>query len=161
MTPPFDREPSAVERMLHDRMPQTPPPALRSRVLTAVEEVLRDDRTKKVPATKSGKAAQQHPPEYADLVAGTFLIGVLLATALSLLFVAMLSSAAASRRIGDTTERPLLSFAQRAEAAGITLDVMPPPAVQVVGGLQYDTPIPRHRNTLHVLDTRSFLQGDL
>jgi len=157
MTSPFDREPSAVERMLHDRTRQAPPPALRSRVLTAVEEVLRDDRTKKVPATKSGKAAQQHPPEYADLVAGTFLMSM----ALSLLFVAMLSSAAASRRIGGPTERPLLSFAQRAEAAGITLDVMPPPAVQMAGGLPYDTLIPRHRNTLHVLDTRSFLQGDL
>jgi hypothetical protein len=153
MTSPFDREPSAIERMLHDRTPQTPPPALRSRVLAAVDAVL----PKKVPATKSGKAAQRHPPEYADLVAGTFLMGI----ALSLLFVAMLSSAAASRRIGGTTERPLLSFAQRAEAAGITLDVMPPPAVQVAGGLPYDTLIPRHRDTLHVLDTRSFLQGDL
>jgi hypothetical protein len=156
MTSPFDPELSAVERMLNDRTRQAPPPALRSRVLTAVEEVLRDDRTKKVPATKSGKAAQRHPPEYADLVAGTFLM----ATALSLLFVAMLSSAAASRRIGDTTERPLLSFAQRAEAAGITLDVMPPPAVQVASDLPRDTAIPRHRKALHVLDTRSFLQGD-
>ena len=152
MTSPFDREPSAVERMLHDRTRQTPPATLRPRVLASVDDVL----PKKVPATKSGKAAQRHPPEYADLVAGTFLMGM----ALSLLFVAMLSSTA-SGRIGDTTERPLLSFAQRAEAAGITLDVMPPPAVQVAGGLPYDTLIPRHRNTLHVLDTRSFLQGDL
>lgn len=82
-------------------------------------------------------------------------------TALSLLIIVMLASEVASRRIGGTTERPLLSFAQRAKAAGITLDVMPPPAVQVAGGLPYDTLIPRHRNTLHVLDTRSFLQGDL
>ena len=149
----FERDTSAIERLLHDRTLQTPPPALRTRVLTAVDAVL----PKMVPGTKCGQAAQPHPPEYADLVAGTFLMG----TALPLLFVAMLSSAAASRRIGDTTERPLLSFAQRAEAAGITLDVMPPPAVQVAGGLPYDTPIPRHRNTLHVLDTRSFLQGDL
>ena len=157
MTSRLDREPSAVERMLHDRTLQTPPPELRTRVLAAVDAVL----PKKVPATKSGKAAQRHPPEYADLVAGTFLIGVLLATALSLLFVAMLSSAAASRRIGGPTEWPLLSFAQRAEAAGITLDVMPPPAVQMASGLPYDTLIPRHRNTPHVLDTRSLLQGDL
>jgi hypothetical protein len=153
MTSPFDPELSAVERMLHDRTRQAPPPALRSRVLAGIDNVL----PKMVPATKSGKVAQQHRPEYADLVAGTFL----LATALSLLFISMLSSAAASRRIGGTTERPLLSFAQRAEAAGITLDVMPLPAVQVAGGLPYDTLIPRHRNTLHVLDTRSFLQGDL
>jgi hypothetical protein len=88
-------------------------------------------------------------------------VGVLLATALSLLFVAMLSSAAASRRIGVTTDQPLLSFAQRAEAAGITLDVIPPSTVQLAGGLPRDTAVPRHRDTLHVLDTRSFLQGDL
>ena len=157
MTSPFDREASAVERMLHDRTRQAPPPALRSRVLTAVEEVLHDDRTKKVPATKSGKAAQQHPPEYTDLVAGTFLMGM----ALSLLFVAMLLSEVASRRIGGTTERPLLSFAQRAEAAGITLDVMPSSAVQVASGLPRDTAIPRHGEPFHVLDTRSFLQGNL
>jgi hypothetical protein len=147
MTSPFDREQSAVERMLHDHTRQAPPPALRSQVLTAVEEALHDDR----------------PMRRAEPAGGSewLPVGILLATALSLLFVAMLSSAAASRRIGDTTERPLLSVAQRAEAAGITLDVMPTPAVQVAGGLPRDTAIPRHRNTLHVLDTRSFLQGDL
>ena len=153
MTSPFDPKLSAVERMLTDRTLQPPPPALRSRVLTAVDAVL----PKKVPATKSGKAAQPHPPEYADLVAGTFLMG----TALLLLIIAMLSSEAASRRIGGTNERPLLSFAQRAEAAGITLDVIPPSAVQLASGLPYDTEIPRHNDTLHVLNTRSFLQGDL
>ena len=153
MTSPFDPKLSAVERMLTDRTLQPPPPALRSRVLTAVDAVL----PKTVPATKSGKAAQPHPPEYADLVAGTFLMG----TALLLLIIAMLSSEAASRRIGGTNERPLLSFAQRAEAAGITLDVIPPSAVQLASGLPYDTEIPRHNDTLHVLNTRSFLQGDL
>jgi hypothetical protein len=151
MNTPFDPETSAVEKMLHDRTRQTLSPALRSRVLTAVDAVL----PKKVPATKYGQAAQRHPPEYADLVAGTFLL------ALSLLIIATLSSDAASRRIGDTTEQPLLSFAQRAEAAGITLDVMPPSTVQLAGGLPHDTAIPRHRETFRVLDTRSFLQGDL
>jgi hypothetical protein len=33
--------------------------------------------------------------------------------------------------------------------------------VQLAGGLPRDTAVPRHRDTLHVLDTRSFLQGDL
>lgn len=33
--------------------------------------------------------------------------------------------------------------------------------VRLPGGLPYDTAIPRHRDTLHVLDTRDFLQGDL
>jgi len=84
-----------------------------------------------------------------------------MATALSLMILATLSSDADTRRIGGTTDRPLLSFAQRAEAAGITLDVMPPATVQLAGGLPHDTAIPRHRDTFHVLDTRSFLQGDL
>jgi hypothetical protein len=149
----FDRDMSAIERMLADRTLQPPPPALRTRVLTAVDNVL----PKKVPGTKYGQAAQPHPPEYADLVPGTVLMG----TALSFLIIAILSSEAASRHIGDTTERPLLSFAKRAEAAGITLDVMPPSTVQLAGGLPYDTAVPQHRDTLHVLDTRSFLQGDL
>ncbi len=153
MTSPFDPELSAVERMLHNRARQSPPPTLRPRVLAAVDAVL----PKTVPATKYGQAAQPHPPEYADLVAGTFLMG----TALSLLIIAMLSSEVASRRIGGTTERPLLSFAQRAEAAGIALDVIPSSAVQVASGLPRDTDIPRHRDPFHVLDTRSFLQGDL
>jgi len=41
------------------------------------------------------------------------------------------------------------------------LDVMPPSAGQLAGGLPRDTEIPRHNDTLHVLNTRSFLQGDL
>ena len=153
MSERFDRDTSAIERMLHDRTPQTPPPTLRPRVLAAVDNVL----PKTVPATTFGKAPQRHPPEYADLVAGTFLMGM----ALSLLIIAMLSSEAASRRIGGMTEPPLLSFAQRAEAAGITLDVMPPATVQLAVGQPYDTAAPRHREPFHVLDVRSFLQGDL
>jgi hypothetical protein len=153
MTSPFDPELSAVERMLSDRTLQPPPPALRSRVLAAIDNVL----PKTVPGTKYGQAAQPHPPEYANLVPGTVLMG----TALSLLIIVMLSSEAASRRSGGTNERPLLSFAQRAEAAGITLDVIPPSAVQLASGLPYDSEIPRHNDTLHVLNTRSFLQGDL
>ena len=157
MTSPFDPQLSAVERMLTDRTLQPPPPALRSRVLTAVDAVLPKTVPKTVPGTKYGQATQPHPPEYADLVPGTVLMG----TALSLLIIVMLSSEAASRRIGGTNERPLLSFAQRAEAAGITLDVIPPSAVQLASGLPYDTEIPRYNDTLHVLNTRSFLQGDL
>ena len=153
MNTPYDPETSAVEKMLHDRTRQSPPPTLRPRVLAAVDAVL----PKKVPATKFGQTAQRHPPEYADLVAGTFLM----ATALSLLIIATLASEAASRRVSSATDRPLLSFAQRAEAAGITLDVMPPSTMQLAGGLPHDTASPRHRETFHVLDTRSFLQGDL
>jgi hypothetical protein len=147
MNTPFDPETSAVEKMLHDRTQQTLSPALRSRVLTAVDEVLHDDRL-----IRRG----EHGSEFQWLA-----VGGLMATALSLLILATLASEAASRRIGGTTEQPLLSFAQRAEAAGITLDVIPPSAVQVASGLPRDTAIPRHSEPFHVLDTRSFLQGDL
>ena len=152
----FDRDTSAIERMLHDRTLKTPPPTLRTRVLTAVDNVL----PKMVPGTKYGQAAQPHSPEYADLVPGT-VFTFLMGTALSLLIIAMLSTEVASHRIGVTTEGPLISFAKRAEAAGVTLDVMPPSTVQLAVGLLRDTDIPRHSDTLHVLDTRSFLQGDL
>lgn len=158
MTSPCDRELSAVERMLAHRTLQPPPPEFRTRVLAAVDDVLEKKvPAKMVPATRSGQAANRYPPEYADLMAGTFLMG----TALSLLIIAILSGEAASRRIGDTTERQLLSFAQRAKAAGITLDVKPPSTVQLAGGQPYDTAVPQQRDTLQVLDTRSFLQGDL
>jgi hypothetical protein len=82
-------------------------------------------------------------------------------TALSLVLVVTLSSELSRQRVGVTTDCPLLSFAQRAEAAGVTLDVIPPPAVQLAVGQPSDTAIPRHREPFHVLDTRSFLQGDL
>jgi len=153
MKTPHDPETSAVEKMLHDRTRQTPSPALRSRVLASVDAVL----PKKVPATKYGQAAQRHSPEYADLVAGTFLMG----TALSLLILATLASEAASRRVSAGTDRPLLSFAQRAEAAGIALDVMPPSTDRLASVLPLDTSSPRHGHIFHSLDTRFFLQGDL
>lgn len=153
MNTPCDPETSAIEKMLHDRTRHTPSPALRSRVLAAVDNVL----PKKVPATKYGKAAQRHSPEYADLVAGTFLM----AAALSLLIVAMLASEAASRRIGGTTEQPLLSFAQRAEAAGITLDSTPPSTGQVAVSPPHANAVPRRGDILDSLDARFFLQGDL
>ena len=147
MNTPFDPETSAVEKMLHDRTRQTLSPALRSRVLTAVDEVLHDDRL-----IRRG----EHGSEFQWLA-----VGGLMATALSLLILAMLSSEVASRGVSAATDRPLLSFAQRAEAAGIAIDVIPSSAVQVASGLPRDTAIPRHREPFHVLDTRSFLQGDL
>ena len=147
MNTPFDPETSAIEKKLHDRARQTPSPTQRSRVLTAVDEVLHDDQL-----IRRG----EHGSEFQWLA-----VGGLMATALSLLILATLSSDAVSRHVSAATERPLLSFAQRAEAAGITLEVVPSSAVQLAGSLHHDTAIPRHNDTLHVLDTSSFLQGDL
>ena len=147
MNTPFDPARSAVEQLLHDRTPQQPPAALRTRVLAAVDAVLHDDQP-----------VQRLEP------AGTFpwlAGGALMTTALSLVLVVTLSSELSRQRVGAATDCPLLSFTQRAEAAGITLDVMPPSTVQLAGGLPRDTDIPRDHDTLHVLDTRSFLQGDL
>jgi hypothetical protein len=143
----FDRDTSAIERMLHDRTLQQPPAALRTRVLTAVDAVLHDDRP-----------VRRLEP------AGTFpwlVGGALMTTALSLVLVVTLSSELSRQRIGAMSDQPLLSFAKRAAVAGVTLDVMPPPAVQLAVGQPYDAAIPLPRDTFHVLDTRSFLQGDL
>ena len=142
-------ETSAIERMLHDRTRQAVPSALRTRVLAAVSDVL----PKKVPATKYGKAAQRDPPEYADLVAGTFF--------LSLLLVATLPLAAALHHDGPTTNRHLLSFAQRAEAAGIALDMAGPSTTQLAGRDVRIDDGGRPRDILRSIDARSFLQGEL
>lgn len=152
MNTPFDSDTSAVEKLLHDRMRQAPPPALRTRVLAAVDEVL----PKKVPATKYGQHAQSHDPQYADLVAGTFLM----VTALSVLLVATLSSATGSHLDGSAPDRPMLSFAQRAEAAGITLDVAVPSVSHVAGHGTHDDGARPH-DILRSIDTHRFLQGEL
>jgi hypothetical protein len=154
---PFDSGTSAVEKLLHDRMRHAPPPALRSRVLAAVEEAL----PKKVPGTKCGQDAQSHDPQYADLadlVPGTFFFFFF--TALSLLLVMILSRDVASHRAGSATERPMLSFAQRAKAAGITLDVAAPSTSHMAGRGTHDDGARPH-DILRSIDTHRFLQGEL
>ena len=155
MSAPLDPDTSVIERMLHDRTRQTVPPSLRPRVLAAVADVL----PRKPPATPRGMTAQRHPPAYADVVAGTFL--VVMVTALSVPLVAMLAWAAASSRVGLPAGRPMLSFAQRAEAAGITLDVGGPSTPQLAGrDVRFDDG-GRPRDILRSIDARSFLQGEL
>jgi hypothetical protein len=90
------------------------------------------------------------------LVAGTFLM----VTALSLLIVAMLSSAIGSHRAGSASDRRMLSFAQRAEAAGITLDVAVPSDSHAAGQNAHDDGAHRH-DILRSIDTYRFLQGEL
>lgn len=157
MSDHLDPDTSAIERMLRDRTRQAPPPALRTRVLAAVDEAL--PKKKKVPATTCGHDAQRHYPEYADVVAGTFLM----ATALSVLLVTTLSSATGSHRGGSSPDRPMLSFAQRAEAAGIALDSEPPAIERLAGGRARarDADVARPDESLRSIDARSFLQGDL
>ena len=147
MNTPFDPETSAVEQMLHDRTPHSPPPALRTRVLAAVDDVLRDDWPMK--RAEPADRFQWLP------------VGVLLATALSLLIAVAVSWDPAAHSVGAATDRPLLSFAQRAEAAGIALELDPPAADRLASVQPIDTSSPRHGHILHSLDTRSFLQGDL
>ena len=153
MNTPFDSGTPDVEKLLQDRMRQAPPPALRTRVLAAVDEVL----PKKVPATKYGQDAQRHFPEYADLVAGTFLM----VAALSVLLVTTLWSATGSHRAGSATERPILSFVQRAEAAGVTLDMASPTTAYVADhDVRFDDG-GRPHDILRSIDSHRFLQGEL
>jgi hypothetical protein len=153
MTRPGDHETAAIERLLANRSRHTPPPELRARVLAAVE--------KKVPATKSGEHGGKESPRYPDLVAGT--VWALIATALSLLLLVTASWQAASHRTGLATDRPMLSFARRAEAAGITLDGEPAAIVRLAGGQTSvrDADVARPHDILRSIDARSFLQGDL
>lgn len=148
-----DTDPSAIERMLRRRVPQMPSPALRARVLAAINAV----PPKKVLATTCGKAAQRDPSEYAGVVAGTFLM----AMALSVPLVATLAWAAASSRVGLAADRPALSLARRAEAAGITLDVAGPSTKQLAGRDARFDDGGRPRDILRSIDIRSFLQGGL
>ena len=157
MNESIDAETSAIERMLHDRTRHACPSALRARVLAAVDEVLL--KKTKVPAITYGTAAQPHSPEYADVVAVTCLI--VMVTALSVPLVATLAWTAPSRHGGLAADRPMLSLAQRAEVAGITLDMACPSTEQLAGR---DVPFDnggRPHDILRSIDARSFLQGEL
>ena len=146
MSDEMDPSKSAIERMLHHRAPQMPSPALRTRVLTAVSEVLHDDRCVQPPQP----AARVH----------WLTVGGLVVTALSLLIVATLSWTAASRPVNSATDRPMLSFAQRAEAAGVTLDIAVPSVSYVAGHGTHDDGARPH-DILRSIDSRRFLQGEL
>lgn len=65
-----DPELAAIERRLERRDAVDPPPALRHRVLMAVQDALTEK--KKVPATKSGEPGELRFADCPDLVAGTF-----------------------------------------------------------------------------------------
>ncbi|MFM8706999.1 MAG: hypothetical protein ACKOHK_02620, partial [Planctomycetia bacterium] len=65
-------------------------------------------------------------------MAGTFW------TALSLVLVVTLSSAVAWQRGGPSADHPLLSFARRAEAAGIALDLDPPTPERLAAAQPHD-----------------------
>lgn len=71
MTDPLDPRLTAIERRLERMSRVEPSPALRHRVIAAVDDVLNEKE--KVPATESGEARQSRAPFYADLVAGTFI----------------------------------------------------------------------------------------
>jgi hypothetical protein len=146
MTRPDDHETDAIERLLANRSRHIPPPELRARVLAAAQ---------KVPATKSGEHGGKESPRYPDLVAGTFW------AALSLVLVVTLSSVVAWQRGGPSVDHPLLSFARRAEAAGITLDLDPPAAERLASAQPHDAAGPRRGDFLHGLDAHSLFKGEL
>jgi len=154
----LDLRPSAIERLLCERPPQTPSPALRSRVLAAVEKTV----NKTARATTPGCVAERPRAACSRAAAGTFLMG----TALALLVAASLILAASpraglQRQLTPAGGPPLLSFARRAEASGLLLDRGPSFAARRTGDEPAATAGPRHRAILRSIDARSFLQGDL
>lgn len=150
MTRPGDHETAAVERLLANRSRHAPPPELRARVLAAVDDVLQ-----KVPAIKSGEHGVKESRSFPDVVAGTFW------TALSIVLVVTLSSAGAWQHGDPSADHPLLSFAQRAEAAGIVLDLDPPAARRLASAQPHPAASPRRGDFLHVLDAHRLLKGAL
>jgi len=71
MTDFLDTRLTAIERRLEQASRVEPSPALRHRVIMALDDVLNEKE--KVPATKSGEARQSRAPFDPDLVAGTFI----------------------------------------------------------------------------------------
>lgn len=103
---------AAVERRLARRTPADPPATLRSRILEMV------------PATKSGQSAHADSLSSPYLVAGTISISIL---ALSVLLLPLVAMAIAAPQLDRSPPR-MLSFAERARLAGITIDSTPAPA---------------------------------
>ena len=101
---------AAVERRLARRPPADPPATLRSRILEMV------------PATKSGQSAHADSLSSPYLVAGTISI-----LALSVLLLPLVAMAIAAPQLDRSPPR-MLSFAERARLAGITIDSTPAPA---------------------------------
>lgn len=152
MTRPDDRETAAIERLLANRSRQTPPPELRTRVLAAVEDVL-----KKVPATKSAEDGGKESPTYPDLVAGTFCFW----TALSLLLATTLSSDDTSVHPNAASDLQLISLAHRAKVAGVTLEA-DSPCVGPLAGHDAGVDVKASMNhTMRSIDALLFFQGEL
>ena len=147
MSDEMDPGASTIERMLHKRPPQMPPSALRTRVLAAVADVLQDDRC----VQPLQPAAEVH----------WLTVGGLVATALSLLLVATLSRAATSHPVGRAADRPILSFVQRAEVAGIALDMASPTTAYVADHDVNNNGVARPPDILRSIDAHRFLQGEL
>lgn len=152
MTMPDDHETAAVERLLTNRSRHAPPPELRARVIAAVDEVLRNQGPT---STESGDRGGKESPHVPDVVAGTFW------TTLSLGLVVTLSSVVAWQRGGLSADHPLRSFVQRAEAAGIVLDLDPSAAERLVSAQPHPAAGPRRGDFLQVLDARRLLKGEL
>jgi|688.fasta_scaffold405124_2 hypothetical protein len=138
---------AAVERRLERCLPEEPAPALRHRVLMAVDDLL----TEKVPATKSRQSAQAVSLSYPYLVAGTILLA---------LFVTVSAGAVAA------TLRPAAapSLVARLRAAGVTddelLDLAAAPPAAAAPPPQTGLPRPVHP-AVHWIKVRKLLEEHL
>jgi hypothetical protein len=156
---------AAVERRLERAVAAEPPPALRQRVLMAVDDVLAE----KVTATKSANSAQSGAAACPDLVAVTFsgdadvsIPGWAYATAaaVGLAFTLPLMNAVAAP---GRAARPAL--VERLQAAGVVVDDLlalatAPPAA--AGPLRSE---PDHPRLVHparrLIDARALLEEHL
>ena len=148
MTDPLDPRLTAVERRLEHASRVEPSPALRHRVIMAVDAVLE----KKVPATTSGEARQSRPPVLADLVAGTFIAaGVALAVSVMIGVPAVCHI----RPLTLLERMRIASVPDDGSLVAMAASIMKPDAA----ALRFDTKdSPRRSTAVRVIDARRFLE---
>lgn len=148
-TPNLGPHLAAVERRLARRTPADPPATLRSRILMAV-----DDAAEMVPASASRQSAKTDSLSSPYFVAGTISI-----LALSVLLLPLVAIAIAAPQLDRSPPR-MLSFAERARLAGITIDSTPAPA-RDSGPLKPLTDRRPREFGARALLERTLLHGDL
>lgn len=137
---------AALERRLARQLPL--PPALRSRVLAAVDDVLHDGVCYRQAASGFGTRTP-------------FAAGAAIAVALSLLLALILSQSAMDARFQPASPWALFSLVERVRAADIEFDLAPTHAAQLAGGLPITPPDAGPVHVLRSIDSRCLLEGEL
>lgn len=137
---------AALERRLARQRPL--PPALRPRVLAAVNELLHN-----------GGYRRESTVDYRTPI--PFAAGAAIAVALSLLLALILPQSAMDARFQPASPWALFSLVERVRAADIEFDLAPTHAAQLAGGLPITPPDAGPVHVLRSIDSRCLLEGEL